>query len=104
MKRGCLDTLLFTLLVLVVLGISSYVSFNYFIRGRSVPTPNLVGKSVADAKAACADLGLEMSIDPANRRNSDKVAPGNIVWQNKNPSTTNLLKPGEALREHLSAG
>jgi len=104
MKRGCLDTLLFTLLVLIVLGISSYVSFNYFIRGRSVSTPNLVGKSVANAKAACADLGLEMSIDPANRRNSDKVAAGNIVWQNKNPGTTNLMKRGAAIRVELSAG
>lgn len=104
MKRGCLDTLLFTLLVLVVLGVSSYVSFNYFIRGRSVSTPNLVGKSVADAKATCADLGLEMSIDPTNRRNSDKVPAGNIVWQNKDPGTTNLMKRGAAIRVELSAG
>ena len=104
MKRGCLDTLLFTLLVFVVLGVSSYISFNYFIRGRSVSTPNLVGKSVADARAACADLGVEMTIDPTNRRNSDKVPAGNIVWQNKDPGTTNLIKRGAAIRVELSAG
>ena len=104
MKRGCLDTLLFTLLVLVVLGVSSYISFNYFIRGRSVSTPNLVGKSIADARAACANLGLEMTIDPTNRRNSDKVPAGNIVWQNKDPGTTSLIKRGAAIRVELSAG
>ena len=67
--RGCLDKLLFTLSVLVVLGVSSYLSFNYFIRG-----------------------------------NSDKVAAGNIVWQNKDPGTTNLIKRGAAIRVELSAG
>jgi eukaryotic-like serine/threonine-protein kinase len=102
--RGCLERLLFALFVLAVLGVSSYLSFNYFIRGRSVSTPNLVGKSVADAKATCADLGLELSIDPTNRRNSDKVPAGNIVWQNKDPGATQLIKRGAAIRVELSAG
>src|SRR5260221_11537479 len=102
--RGCLGKLLFTLFVLAVLGVSSYLSFNYFIRGRSVSTPNLVGKTVADAKATCTDLGIELSIDPTNRRNSDRVAAGNIVWQNKDPGTTNLIKRGAAIRVELSAG
>jgi beta-lactam-binding protein with PASTA domain len=104
MKRGCLSNSLFSLLVVAVLGVSSYVSFNYFIRGRSVSTPNLVGKSVNDAKATCADLGIELSIDPSNRRNSDKVPAGSVVWQNKSPGTTNLIKRGAAIRVELSAG
>jgi serine/threonine-protein kinase len=104
MKRGCLSTFLFSMLVVAVLGVSSYVSFNYFIRGRSVSTPNLVGKSVTDAKATCADLGVELSIDPTNRRNSDKVPAGSVVWQNKSPGTTNLIKRGAAIRVELSAG
>lgn len=104
MKRGCLSTFLFGGLVFVLFGVSSYLSFNYFIRGRSVSTPNLVGKSVNDAKAICADLGLELSVDPTNRRNSDKVPAGNVVWQNKDPGTTNLLKRGAAIRVELSAG
>jgi beta-lactam-binding protein with PASTA domain len=104
MKRGCLSNFLFALLVLVLFGVSSYISFNFFIRGRSVSTPNLVGKTVAAAKAACADLGIELSIDPTNRRNSDKVPAGNVVWQNKDPGSTNFIKRGAAIRVELSAG
>jgi beta-lactam-binding protein with PASTA domain len=103
MKRGCLSNLLFALLVFVLFGVSSYVSFNLFIRGRSVSTPNLVGKSVTDARALCADLGVELTID-TGRRNSDKVPAGNVVWQNKDPGTTNLIKRGAAIRVELSAG
>jgi beta-lactam-binding protein with PASTA domain len=103
MKRGCLSNLLFALLVFVLFGVSSYVSFNLFIRGRSVSTPNLVGKSVADARALCADLGVDLTID-TGRRNSDKVPAGNVVWQNKDPGTTNLIKRGAAIRVELSAG
>lgn len=104
MLWGCLDKLLFTLIVLGVLGVSSYVSFNYFVRGRSVSTPNLVGRSIEEARATCADLGLELSIDPTNRRNSDKVPAGRIVWQNKDPGTTHLIKRGAPIRVELSAG
>jgi beta-lactam-binding protein with PASTA domain len=103
MKRGCLSNLLFALLVFVLFGVSSYVFFNLFIRGRSVSTPNLVGKPVADARALCADLGVELTID-SGRRNSDKVPAGNVVWQNKDPGTTNLIKRGAAIRVELSAG
>src|SRR5215470_4650686 len=102
--RGCLSGFLFGCLAFVLFGVSSYISFNYFIRGRSVSTPNLVGKPVNDAKAICADLGLELSVDPTNHRNSDKVPAGNVVWQNKDPGTTNLLKRGAAIRVELSAG
>ncbi len=104
MKRGCLSNFLFGLVAFGVFGVSSYLFLNYFIRGRSVSTPNLVGKSVPDAKAACADLGIDLTIDSTHRRNSDKVAAGNVVWQNKDPGTTNLIKRGAAIRVELSAG
>jgi len=39
-----LNRFFFALLVLIAFGISTYVSFTLFIRGRSVSTPNLVGK------------------------------------------------------------
>jgi beta-lactam-binding protein with PASTA domain len=104
MKRGCLDNLLFAILLAVGFGVSAYLSFNYFIRGRSVSTPNLVGKSVADAKAACSDLGISLIIDENSRRNSDKVPANFVVWQNRTPGTTNLVKRGSAIRVELSAG
>ena len=104
MKRGCLDNLLFAALVVLAFGVSTYVCFNFFIRGRSVSTPNLVGRSVADAKVICSELGVNLKIDPERRRNSDKIAAGNIVWQNRAPGTTNLVKRGTDIQVELSAG
>src|SRR3954470_12136398 len=94
MKRGFLDTLLFAVIVVVAFGVSTYLCFNFFIRGRSVSTPNLVGKSVKDTKEICQGLGVSLIVDPDIRRNSDKIQAGNIVWQNRTPGTTNLVKRG----------
>ena len=104
MKRGCVSNLLFAALVVVAFGVSTYLSFNLFIRGRSVSTPNLVGRSVTDARAICSDLGVSLIVDPEHRRNSDKIAAGNIVWQNRTPGATNLVKRGTDIHVELSAG
>lgn len=104
MKRGCLENLLFGALVLIAFGFSSYVWFTFFIRGRSVSTPNLVGKSVTDAKNICSDVGLNLVVDNDRRRNSDKIRAGNVAWQNREPGTTSLLKRGTTIRVELSAG
>ena len=103
-SRGCLQSVLLSVLVLAVFGISTYLSFTFFVKGKSLPTPNLVGKSVAQAKAICSDLGVTLNIDPENRRNSDKVPAGNIAWQNRDPGATNLIKRGTTIRVELSAG
>jgi len=104
MKRGCLNNLLFAALVILVFGVSTYVCFNLFIRGRSVSTPNLVGRSVTDAKAICSELGVNLIVDLEHQRNSDKIAAGNIVWQNRAPGATNLVKRGTDIHVELSAG
>jgi serine/threonine-protein kinase len=103
-KHGFLDNLLFAALVVLAFGGSTYVCFNFFIRGRSVSTPNLVGRSVDDAKGICQELGVSLVVDPEHRRNSDKVAAGSIVWQNRTPGTTNLVKRGTDIHVELSAG
>src|SRR5439155_3387683 len=69
-----------------------------------VSTPNLLGKSVTDAKAICSDLGVNLSVDAEHRRNSDKVPAGGIVWQNRAPGTTNLIKRGTTIKVELSNG
>ncbi|MEA2416586.1 MAG: eukaryotic-like serine/threonine-protein kinase [Thermoanaerobaculia bacterium] len=102
-KRGWLDNLLFAALVVLVFGVSTYVCFNFFIRGRSVSTPNLIGRSLANAKAVCSDLGVSLVVDPGTR-NSDKIATGNVVWQNRTPGATNLVKRGTDIHVELSAG
>jgi serine/threonine-protein kinase len=104
MKRGCLDRLLFGVLLLAVFGGSTYFWFTFFVKGRSLPTPNLIGKSAADARNITRDLGIDLEIDSAHRRNHDKVPVGHIVWQNRTPGATSFIKRGSLLRVELSAG
>lgn len=104
MKSGCLGNILFAVLIVLAFGFSTYVWFNFFIRGKSVSTPNLIGKAVSEAKVICSDLGVNLMVDPEHRRNSDRVAAGNIVWQNRTPGTTNLIKRGTTIKVELSAG
>ena len=104
MKRGCLGNLLFGVLLLIVFGSSTYFWFTFFVKGRSLPTPNLIGKPVAEARALARDLGVELEVDTNHRRNSDRVPLGNIVWQNRTPGATSFIKRGSRIRVELSAG
>ena len=104
MKRGCLGTIVYSLLLVGLFGTSTYFWFTYFVKGRSLPTPNLVGRSVADARAIAADLGVDLEVDAERRRNSDRVPVGHIVWQNRQPGATSFIKRGSAIRVELSAG
>jgi beta-lactam-binding protein with PASTA domain len=104
MKRGCLNNLLYAALLLIAFGGSTYFWFTYFVKGRSLPTPNLIGQSVANARAITRDLGVELIVDEAHRRNSDKVPVGNVVWQNRTPGATGFIKRGSSIRVELSAG
>ncbi|MDB6035896.1 MAG: prkC 34 [Verrucomicrobiales bacterium] len=102
-KGGWLGHILFAALVLLTFGVSTYVCFNFFIRGRSVSTPNLIGRPLEKAKEICSDLGISLIVDPGTR-NSDKIDTGNVVWQNRTPGATNLVKRGTDLHVELSAG
>ena len=104
MKRGCLSNLLFGTLLLIMFGGSTYFWFTFFVKGRSLPTPNLIGKSVTDARKIAQDLGVDLEVDEEHRRNSDKVPVGHIVWQNRTPGATSFIKRGSMIRVELSAG
>ena len=104
MKRGCFDNLLFVAVLFIAFAGSTYFWFNFFVRGKSLPTPNLIGKSVTDAKAIFSDLGVALRVDTGTRRNSDKVPAGSIVWQNRPAGNANLIKRGTTIRVELSAG
>lgn len=104
MRRGCLYNLLFGMLLFAAFGGSTYFWFTFFVKGRSLPTPNLIGKSVAEARRLTQDLGIDLLVDENRRRNSDKVPVGHIVWQNRNPGATSFIKRGSTLRVELSAG
>lgn len=104
MRRGCLDNLVFGALLLLAFGGSTYFWFTFFVKGRSLPTPNLIGKSVAQARAITQDLGVELQVDNSHRRNSDKVPVNHVVWQNRTPGATSFIKRGSTIRVELSAG
>jgi beta-lactam-binding protein with PASTA domain len=99
-----LNRFFFALLVFIAFGVSTYVSFTLFIRGRSVSTPNLVGKSIDEAKAVCADLGITLKVDTEHRRAADKIKAGDVAWQNRAPGATNLIKRGTEITVELSTG
>ena len=104
MRRGCLDSLLFGTVLLLAFGGSTYFWFTFFVKGRSLPTPNLIGRSVAQARAITRDLGVDLEVIEDHRRNSDKVPLGHIVWQNRTPGATSFIKRGSTIRVELSAG
>ena len=47
MRRGCLDRLLFGVLLLGAFGGSTYFWFTFFVKGRSLPTPMLPSRRCA---------------------------------------------------------
>lgn len=104
MKRGCFENLFFAALLLAAFGGSTYFWFTFFVKGRSLPTPNLIGKSVAESRAMVSDLGVNLEVDEQHRRNSDRVPVGHVVWQNRTPGPTSFIKRGTTLRVELSAG
>jgi len=104
MRRGCLDSIVFGVLLLLAFGGSTYFWFTFFVKGRSLPTPNLIGRSTAQARAIASDLGVELVVDEEHRRNSDTVPIGNVVWQNRTPGATSFIKRGSTIRVELSAG
>lgn len=104
MKRGCLQHVLFGVLLLLLFGGSTYFWFTFFVKGRSLPTPNLIGSSVSDARKLTQDLGVDLQVDETHRRNDDKVPVGHIVWQNRTPGATSFIKRGSMMRVELSAG
>lgn len=104
MRRGCLGNVLFVFLLLIAFGGSTYFWFTFFVKGRSLPTPNLIGRSVAQARAIAQDLGVTVDIEEEHRRNSDRVPIGHIVWQNRQPGATSFIKRGSTIKVELSAG
>jgi serine/threonine-protein kinase len=103
MKHGCVANILFAALLFVAFGGSTYFWFTWFVKGRSLPTPDLIGKTVAEARAMSSDLGVNLDIRE-ERRNSDKVPIDHIVWQNRTPGATSLIKRGTTIKIELSAG
>jgi len=101
-RSGCFMRLIYFGLLLVVFGGSSYLWFTIFVRGKSVETPNLIGRDLARARGVSADRGIEILVDNSRDRNHDKVAVGAVVWQNREPGA--LIKRGTRIYVGQSLG
>lgn len=101
-RRGCLDQFIFLTVLVIALGASSYFWFKFFVRGRSVATPNLIGRPIAEARAAASDAGILIEINPGRDRHSNSVPPDAVVWQNRTPGT--LVKRGARIIVGRSMG
>lgn len=100
--RGCVFNLAFAVLLVVAFGASSYFWFKFWVRGKSIPTPNLIGRTLTESRAVCSDLGLVVVVDNTKDRHGDNVPAGNVVWQNRAPDS--LIKRGTRIHVGQSLG
>ncbi|HVR42772.1 MAG TPA: PASTA domain-containing protein [Thermoanaerobaculia bacterium] len=100
--RGCLNNAIFIGLLAFCFGASAFFWFTFFVRGKSVPMPALIGRSMAEARAIASDSGLLLEVDSARERHSDRVPREAIVWQNHSPGT--LVKRGARILVAPSLG
>lgn len=101
-SRGCVGSTIYVGLLVIAFGASSYFWFTFFVRGRSIPTPNLIGRTIAEARAITSDQGLVVVVDNEKDRHSDKVPPGGVAWQNR--AAGDLIKRGTRIYVGQSLG
>lgn len=100
--RSCLGNAVYLLLLLLAFGVSSYSWFKFFVRGKSIPTPALIGKTIADARAITSDLGIVIVVNNSRDQHSEGIPPGAVVWQNR--AAHSLIKRGTRLYVGQSLG
>jgi serine/threonine-protein kinase len=94
------------LLVLVVALISTFGifflgSFRIASQAREVSVPDLRGRSIDEASAVLAELGLSVRIDPL-RRSDASVAADHVLWQEPEPGS--VTRRQRSVRVRLSDG
>jgi eukaryotic-like serine/threonine-protein kinase len=77
-------------------GIITYLA----VRGRTVPVPNVVGKSKEAARAEFDEAGLRM--DVKSEAPNDKIPAGDVTDQS--PSAGTIVKTGQIVRVSISRG
>jgi beta-lactam-binding protein with PASTA domain len=100
--RSCLGNSVYIALLALTFGVSAYSWFKFFVRGKSIPTPNLIGRTIENARAYSSDLGLIIVVDNTKDRHSEPVPVGAVVWQNRPPNS--LIKRGTSLYVGQSLG
>ncbi len=100
--RGILGRLFYALLLAIILGASTWVSFSRFVMGRALHVPELIGKSVEEAEAAASQRGLRLFLE-RSRSDFDEVIPAQRV-RSQIPAAGTAVKSGQLVRVFLSLG
>lgn len=86
--RGCIGNLVYLGILSIIFAFSSYFWFTYFVHGKSIETPKLIGRTISEAKGLGSDVGLVVLVDNSKDRHSDRVPVGAVVWQNQAPGNS----------------
>src|SRR5579862_549085 len=82
-------------------GVFFLTAFAVATRAREVRVPDVRGKTVAEATAALATVGLASAVDPARRADA-KVPAGHVLTQEPDPGST--LRRQRPVRLRISDG
>jgi beta-lactam-binding protein with PASTA domain len=88
--------------VVLLIGISSYLAFSQFVRRGVTPVPNIVGETRSAAEALLVDSGLSLAKGELAERHHNEIAAGLIVEQN--PGASGLVKRGSSVKVIYSLG
>ena len=88
--------------LMVAFTLSSYLSFNTFVRRGELTVPDLVGLALDEAEVLVADDGLSVQWREGRHRFDPNVRPGGISQQK--PPAGSLVKRGSAIDVTLSLG
>jgi beta-lactam-binding protein with PASTA domain len=100
--RRVLFRILYAFLMLAIFVGGAWLAFQNSIVGRSVPVPELVGKSLPEAIRIAHDLGLRVDDQASRARNDDRIARNLILTQQ--PESGSLAKPSQLIHVVISLG
>ena len=100
--RRVLFRVLYAFLMLAIFVGGAWLAFEHSIVGRSVPVPELVGKSLPEAIRVAHDFGLRVDEQASRARNDDRIARNLVLTQQ--PESGSLAKPAQVIHVVLSLG
>lgn len=92
---------LYAAFILLIFGVTAYLSFGQFVRRGVTAVPDLGGLTLVEAENRLAESGLEMSVADAPRYDDD-VPPGRVLQQR--PRGASLVKRGSEVEVVESLG
>ena len=99
-KKKIYDYLLYILSLLVLFFLSANISFQIVVKGEMVSLPNLIGKTMNEAKQELTKKKL--SLVQKGTQFSSQWSPGQIIFQDPLPGSK--IKLNKKVKVILSAG